>query len=684
MKKIVFLFLSVLVAISVNAQLDRSKMPAAGPAPKINIEDAKTFELKNGLKVIVVENHKVPVVSYSLSLDIDPIFEGDKAGYISMAGDLMRAGTTTKSKAEIDEAIDFIGAVLSTNPKSIYASSLKKHSNELLDLMADVLYNPVFPQEELDKSVKQMLTGIKADKEDPSSIANNISGALLYGKDHPYGEMITEQTVENITVDDIKNYHETYFRPNVAYLVIVGDITMKEAKKQAKTYFAKWEEKDVPEHKYKAPATFDGPKVVVANKDAANQSTIDLTYTVNLKPGDDDLIKARVMNGILGGGSSGRLFQNLREDKAFTYGAYSSLSSDDLIGSFSASAQVRTSVTDSAFTEIIYEMNKMRTELVSEEDLNLVKNMIAGSFSRSLEDASTVARFALNIQKYNLPKDYYQTYLEKLSEVTLEDVQAMAQKYLSPDNALILAVGNVPEMKKKLTQFSASGDVAMYNYYAEEVKSMPLPEGLTAEKVIEDYVKALGGAEAVNAVNNYSMEGSMTVQGMNLTMKMYSSRPNKSCVETYMGDNLMSKQVCNGEAAKVVSPMGEQNLEGEQLESMKVEAMIFPETQFSELGFTAELLGSEDVEGDDSYKMKITNPTGKTQIVYFSRSTGLKVKEVSETPQGNVVSLITEYTDVDGVKFPKAITQSVGPQSFDIVFDAIKVNDDTIDAKYDI
>ncbi|MBS2098816.1 M16 family metallopeptidase [Carboxylicivirga linearis] len=684
MKKIVFLFLSVLVAISVNAQLDRSKMPAAGPAPKINIEDAKTFELKNGLKVIVVENHKVPVVSYSLSLDIDPIFEGDKAGYISMAGDLMRAGTTTKSKAEIDEAVDFIGAVLSTNSKSIYASSLKKHSDELLDLLADVLYNPVFPQEELDKSVKQMLTGIKADKEDPSSIANNISGALLYGKDHPYGEILTEQTVENITVDDIKNYYETYFRPNVAYLVIVGDISMKEAKKQAKTYFAKWEEKEVPEHKYEAPATFDGPKVVVANKDAANQSTIDLTYTVNLKPGDDDLIKARVMNGILGGGSSGRLFQNLREDKAFTYGAYSSLSSDDLIGSFSASAQVRTSVTDSAFTEIIYEMDKMRTELVSEEDLNLVKNMIAGSFSRSLEDASTVARFALNIQKYNLPKDYYQTYLEKLSAVSLEDVQAMAQKYLTPDNALILAVGNVPEMKKTLKKFSTAGDVAVYNYYAEEVKSMPLPEGLTAEKVIEDYVTALGGADAVNAVKNYSMQGSMTVQGMNLTMKMYSSRPNKSCVETYMGENLMSKQVCNGEAAKVISPMGEQNLEGEQLESMKVEAMIFPETQFSELGFTAELLGSEDVEGDDSYKMKITNPTGKTQIVYFSRSTGLKVKEVSETPQGNVVSLITEYTDVDGVKFPKAITQSVGPQSFDIVFDAITVNDDSIDAKYDI
>nr|WP_321454104.1 insulinase family protein [uncultured Carboxylicivirga sp.] len=682
MKKIVFLFLSALIAVSVNAQLDRSIMPAAGPAPKINIKDAETFELKNGLKVIVVENHNVPVVSYSLSLDIDPIVEGDKAGYISMAGDLMRAGTTTKSKAEIDEAVDFIGADLSTRSTGMYASSLKKHSAELLDLMVDVLYNPVFPQEELDKSKKQMLTSLKADKDEPSSIANNITNALLYGKDHPYGEMMTEATVESITADDLKAYYSAYFRPNVAYLVIVGDITLKEAKKQAKTYFAKWEKKEVPSHSYERPAKFDGPKVVVSNKDAANQSTIDVTYTIDLKPGDADQIKARVMNGVLGGGSSGRLFQNLREDKAFTYGAYSSISSDELVGSFSASAQVRTSVTDSAFTEIIYEMNRMRNELVTEKELDLVKNMIAGSFSRSLEDPTTVARFALNIQKYNLPKDYYQTYLEKLSAVTVEDVEAMAKKYLTPDNALIIAVGNVPEIKSTLKKFSPSGEVAMYNYYGDEVKSMPLPAGLTAEKVIGDYVVALGGSDALNTVENYYMHGKMTVQGMALSMKMYSSRPNKSCVETYMGDNMVSKQVCDGKEAKMISPMGEQKLEGDQLKNMIAEAVLFPETKYAELGYKTELLGSEDVDGQDAYKLKVTTPSGKDQTVYFSRESGLKLKEVTETPQGSMVSLYTGYTEVDGVKFPKTMTQSVGPQSFDIEFDEVKVNDKNMDSKF--
>ncbi len=684
MKKTLFLFLSLIIAVSSNAQVDRSQMPAAGPAPKINIGKAKSFELKNGLKVIVVENHNVPVVSYTLSLDVDPILELDKVGYVSMAGDLMRSGTVSKSKAEIDEAVDFIGASLSTRASGMYASSLKKHSGNLLDLMTDVLYNPSFPQEELDKTIKQTLTNIKASKVEPGAIADNVSSKILYGDQHPYGEVMSEETVENITVDDLKSYYQTYYRPNVAYLVIVGDITLKEAKKQAKTYFAKWEEKEVPTHKYDTPKSLEKPFVAVSNKDGATQSTVSVSYTLDMKPNHPDVIKARVMNSILGGGMNGRLTQNLREDKAWTYGSYSSIDTDELVGSFSASAQVRTSVTDSSFTEMLFEMKQMTTEAVTQADLDLVKNSMTGSFSRSLEDPSTVARFALNIQKYGLAEDYYETYLEKLNAVTLDDVKAMAGKYITPDNALLLAVGNVPEMKKTLKPFSSSGEVVMYNFYGEVVKSMPLPEGLTVEKVVADYVNAIGGADAVNAVKHYEMLGNMNVQGMALNLNIYNCRPNKTCVETIMQGNVVSKQVCNGEAAKVISPMGEQNIEGEMLENMKAEAILFPETNFAELGFSYELLGTEDVDGEDTYKVKMLNPIGKETTIFFSRASGLKVKEISQTPQGAVTSIYNEYTEVEGVKFPKAITQSVGPQSFDIVFETIKVNGEIDANKFEI
>jgi len=602
-----------------------------------------------------------------------------------MAGDLMNTGTTTRSKAQIDEAVDFIGARLNTSATGMYATSLKKHSDELLNLMTDVLYNPSFPNEELEKAKKQMLTGLKSQKDDPKAIASNIKSVLRYGDDHPYGEIVTEESVEAITVEDLKAYYNTYFRPNVAYLVIVGDISVKEAKKQAKKHFTKWESKEVPSYKYDQPKAFDVPQVVVANKDGSTQSTVSLSYNVNLKPGNPDAIKARVMNQVLGGGSfSARLFQNLREDKGFTYGAYSSLNSDELVGSFNAGANVRTSVTDSAFTEIIYEMKRMRTELVPEEDLAMVKNALIGSFSRSLEDPSTVARFALNIQKYNLSEDYYETYLERLAAVTPADVKAMADKYLTPENALILAVGDVPNMKASLAKFSKNGKVVMYDFYGKEVKAMPLPADLTAEKVIENYIDAIGGSEALSAVNEYALDGNMTVQGMSINMKMFNRRPNHQCIETYMNGNLMSMTVFNGEAGKMVSPMGEQKLEGEMLENMKAESILFPETQFAELGYKLELLGADNVEGEDVVKLKIISPTGKEQTTFYSRSTGLKVKEVSQSPQGAATSTFVEYAEVKGVKFPKKISQTVGPQSFDIVFESIQVNEGIDASKFDI
>lgn len=685
MKKIALILLAIVFAFNIQAQLDRSTPPQAGVAPKINIGQAKSFELKNGLKVFVVENHKVPVVSYSLTLDIDPVLEGEKAGYVSMTGELLRAGTSSRSKAELDASIDFIGATLSTYQSGIFARSLKKHSNELLGLMTDVLYNPSFPVEELDKSKKQTLTGLKSQKDDPGAIASNVASVLRYGKDHPYGEVMTEATVEAITIEDCKNYYQTYFRPNVGYLVIVGDITVKEAKKQVKKYFASWEAAEVPAHNYEFPKAYEAPKVAVSNKDASTQSTINLTYAVNLTPGHADEIKAKVMNQVLGGGSfSARLFQNLREDKAFTYGAYSSLKSDELTGRFTASSQVRSSVTDSAFTEILYEMNRMRDELVDKDDLQLVINSMMGQFSRSLEDPQTVARFALNIEKYGLPADYYETYLEKLSAVTPEDVKAMAHKYLTPDNAIILAVGDVSKIKASLKKFSKDGKVDMYDFYGNEVKSMPLPAGLTADKVIEDYVNALGGSDALKGVNDVTMNASMKIQGMSMDMVSYQRQPNQLYREMKMQGNVVSKEIFNGDAGKVMSPMGEQKLEGELLEKMKYDSYLFPELQFSELGFSAEILGIEEVEGQDTYKLKVVSPTGSESTAYFSRESGLKIKEVSQTPQGNIATLFIEYTDVKGIKFPKTMNQTVGPQSFDVIYESIKVNEGIEESIFEI
>jgi len=406
----------------------RSSPPEAGPAPKINIGKANTFKLDNGLQVIVSENHKIPSVSFQVSLKNEQILEYDKVGYVSMAGDLLGRGTTTKSKAEIDEAVDFIGANFNTFGSGMFGSSLTKHMPALLDIMTDVLYNPSMPATELEKIKTQTLTGLEAGKTDPNSISANMRGKVMYGGNHPYGEIQTEDNVKAIDIDACRKYVDEFFIPNNAYLVIVGDITVDAAKDVANKYFGSWERKPFKPVRHRAVPDAESTQVQFANKDGAVQSVVNVSYPIDMKPNSPDVIPARVMNTILGGGFSGRLNLNLREDKAYTYGAGSNISSDRLAGSFNASASVRNEVTDSSITQILYELDLITKEPVDAEVLQNTKNFMTGGFARSLESPQTIARFALNRFRNNLPDDYYETYLEKLNAVSVEDIQALSVK----------------------------------------------------------------------------------------------------------------------------------------------------------------------------------------------------------------------------------------------------------------
>lgn len=685
MKRIFSITILLALVTAVSAQLDRSTPPKPGPAPEIQIGDYEKFSLSNGLTVIVVENHKVPAVSYSLSLDVTLPAEEKLAGYIDIAGGMLRSGTVNRTKAEIDETVDFIGATLSTHSKGIYARSLSKHSEQLLEIMSDVLLNPTFPPEELDKQITQYKTAIQANKEEPSAIAQNIAGKLIYGKSDPYGEIMSEETLGNISVENLIDFYHSYFRPNAAYLVIVGDINLKEARKQAKKYFGAWEKAPVPQNIFPYPAGFNEPNAAISNKEGANQSTILVAHNVNLTPGHPDLPKARVMNSILGGGSfNARLFQNLREDKAYTYGAYSNLESDERVGSFTARAQVRTSVTDSALTEILKEMKLMRTELVTDEELQLVKNAIAGNFGRSLEDPQTVARFALNIERYDLPKDYYENYLQRINEVTKEDVRNAAVKYLKPDNAVIIAVGNASAIADKMKAFSPSQTVTQYDYYGNVVEKKAVDDNVSATDVLSSYIDAIGGRDRVSAVSDLKISMAMSLQGMDINIEMFQKSPGKFYQATSMNGNVISMQVVNGDQGKMKTPMGEQILEGESLKQLQESANIFPELNYSEDGMELKLEGLETINGKETYKLVVTKPSGNSTTIFYGVKDGLKYKEVSKTPQGVVSTTYDNYTNVDGIQFPMAMKQVLGPQSFDIEVTEVAVNKGIDDSKFKI
>lgn len=684
-KQIISFLIVFIVAFNATAQLDRSIRPKAGPAPEIKIGEHHSFTLDNGLNVIVVENHKVPVVSFQLTLDVDPVMEKDAVGYVGFTGDLLRTGTTNKTKAEIDEAVDFIGATLNTYSNGIYAQSLKKHSDNLLELMSDVLMNPVFPESELEKSKKQAISGLKSSETDASAISRRVAPKLRY-PNHPYGEIQTEETIENITRDKCLNYYNTYYKPNAAYLVIVGDITVKESEKIAEKYFGKWAKGEVPQQEYQFPNKTIGTRIAMVHKDDAVQSVIAVTYPINLKPGSKDAIPAYLTNEILGGGVfSGRLMLNLREDKGYTYGARSSLRTDPYIGYFSAGAQVATDVTDSAIVGFIYEMNRMRDEKVSEEDITLAKNVSTGSFARSLERPQTIARFALNTQRYNLDEDYYPTYLEKLNAVSIDEIQQMAKKYITPDNAIVLVVGDKNKLADRLKALDADGKIEFYdangNPLKEESKKA-IPEGMNAEKVIEKYIEAIGGKENLEKIQDITMIATASMNGMELKQTIYQKAPNKYATIMAVNGNVMGQQAFNGERAIAKSFQGEQEITGEDLENLKVEASLNKELKYDELGVKLTLEAIEAVDGKDAYKVKVERPTGKVSYDFYNVESGLRVlsKETIVAPQGQFTQnhAFSNYKDVDGIKFPFTMKIS-GIQNMELTFESVVLNTDLSD-----
>jgi len=666
----------------------RKGAPTPGTAPKIRIGKAETFKLDNGLTVIVVENHKLPTVSFQIFVDNDPVTEKDAAGYVEMMGELLSKGTKTRTKDQIDEQVDFLGASLSSGSNGVNGSCLTKHSTKLLEIMSDVLLNPTFPAEELEKAKRRQESNLAQAKDDANSIAGNVGAVLRYGKDHPYGEIMTEETLAKINLDQIKNHYNTYFKPNISYFVVVGDITKATAEKYAKQYFGAWQRGDVAKRKYMVPKPPAKTEVDFVNKTGAVQSVINITYPVELLPGTRDAIRARVTNALFGGYFNSRINANLREGHGWTYGARSSLNPDKLVGSFTASASVRNAVTDSSIIELFREMERLRNEKAPESELQVVKNVLTGQFSQSLEQPGTVASFALSTARYGLPEDYYEKYLEVLQSVTPDELMATAKQYITPGNAYVLVVGNKDEVAERLKPFSMTGKVNFYDVYGNPVQDnkMALPAGMTAEKVIEDYINAIGGMAKINAIKDIQTTSVMKTPGPEFVIKTW-QKGGKISTEMTMNGQTINSRKYDGAKATESGMGGARDLEGEDLADLKEQAAFCKEANYVSGGYKLTLKGLEAINGNNAYVIEVERPDGKKTTEYYDMKTSLKVREVSlvQGPEGQATMTndFADYKDAGGVLFPNTITlNGIFPMPVKAVMSEIKVNAGIDDAVF--
>ena len=676
------------VTVSITAQIDRSQQPKPGPAPKISLEKPTEYELKNGLKILIVENHKLPRVSYNLTIDRDPIIEGDKAGVTSLLGSMLGNGTTNISKDDFNEEVDFLGARLNFGFSGGFASSLTKYSDRILQLLADAAMNPLLTSEEFGKEKDKLLEGLKSQAKSVDAVAGRVGGALSYGAEHPYGEFVTEETVNSVSFNDIQSYFTKYFGPNDAYLVVIGDVNTKKVYKRIKKYFGKWKKaSDISSFVPEANQNVEALEINFVDMPNAVQSNISITSNVKLKMSDPDYHAVLIANKIFGGGFNSYLNMNLREANGWTYGARSSVGTDKYISRFSAGAAVRNAVTDSAIVETIKEIKRFQSEPVEASALANAKAKYVGDFVLALERPSTIAQYAISTKINELPEDFYATYLEKINAVSIEDVQRVANKYFTADNARFIVVGKGSEVVANLEKLGIP--IKYFDKYANPTEkpefSKPIPEGVTASSVMASYIEAIGGNAAVESVQTMLFNAEVTIEGAPFkpTAVIKSMAPNKSSMEmSIAGMGTIMKQKFDGTTGYAEQQGMKQPMSEEDVAEQASQKGLFPEAHYT--ADEIELMSLSDLDGTDVYKIKVKGVSESFR--YYDANSGLLLREeATEEAQGQSVTTITVHSDyraVDGVMIPFGRKITAGPQVFGFNASEVVVNSGVTEADF--
>lgn len=445
---------AALVTPAILAAQYPTKPPPSLPLRPLQFPPFQEAKLNNGLQIVVVENHRLPVVSVSLNVPAGSRFDpADQTGLASMTAELITKGTSKRSAEQIAEAIEYVGASLNAGAGndffSIGTTVLTEHVQLAFDLISDVLLHATYPEDELELARKRELSGIRLNRSDPGFLASEFFSKTVYGDEHPYGQDETEASVNAITPASVRTFAETHLKPQGSILVLAGDITQQDARRLAQQFLGQWGG-TAPTAKFPTPPAARPTRILLVHRPGSAQSNIRVG-NLALRPGADVYYAATVANKILGGGTDARLFMILREQKSWTYGAYSNISRPLDIGMFQANTEVRTSVTDSALVELLHQLTRIRTETAADSELAAAKGFLVGSFPLTIQTPQQIAGQVANVKLLGLGEQYLRTYRERLAAVTSAQVQRAAQRVINRDSLAITVVGDGQAIYDKLT-----------------------------------------------------------------------------------------------------------------------------------------------------------------------------------------------------------------------------------------
>lgn len=446
---------------SLHAEVDRTKKPEPGPAPAAAFPDYVTKELPNGLKIFVIEDDRKPTITLRLMLRAGDA-QNAKPGQADFVATLLNRGTEKLDANAFAKAVESLGASVEASSGadslSVSTSGLTKFTDPLLDLFADAILHPVFPADQFAKEQKRTISGLIAEKKDPGALSGRLQTKVLFGS-HPYGALLTPEVVQSITRDDLVAFHKEWFAPNLASLAIVGDVKAAEILPKIEKVFGSWAKKEKEVKALDKVPDISGLTIHLLDRPGSVQSNVIVTH---LAPPRNfpDLPEVNVLNSTLGGGFSGRLFQNLREVHGYTYGSSSAFGYNVAAGYFQATAETRNEVTAPAIKEILGEIKRIRDEEIPGSELELQRQYNVGNYLLSLEQPGRVAARVQDIWLYGLSSDFYKTYAKRMSDVTPEKAQSLAKQYLHPNDLAVVVVGEAKQIKPELEKL---GKVITYD-----------------------------------------------------------------------------------------------------------------------------------------------------------------------------------------------------------------------------
>jgi zinc protease len=438
----------------------KGKAPVNKNILKVKLPRAEEASLPNGLRVVLLKSSKVPTFNMQMVVLSGGLSDKpDYRGLASFTGSLLREGTAKRTSKDIAEQVDALGATLtagsglSSMTSTVNANGLVENFDQTLDLFADVVRNPSFPQAEVDKYKTRTLAQLQFQRSIPQFLAAEQFQRAIYGAGHP-ASLVTPpmESIQKLTTKDLQGFHSTYYRPNNAILAIVGDVTLKDVMPKIEKAFGDWQKADVPAATIPAAPEQSASRILLIDRPGSVQTVLQLG-TLGIERTSPDYFAVLLADRVLGGGPSGRLFLNLREDKGYTYGAYSNFGGSRFRGTWISSSEVRTDVTEGAMKEFMYELNRLRDEKVPAEELENAKRAIVGSFALSLEQPQSLLQNVITQKLYNLPADYWDSYPQKVAAITADDVQRVAKKYIDLGHLQVVAVGDASKAREVLTKY---------------------------------------------------------------------------------------------------------------------------------------------------------------------------------------------------------------------------------------